>query len=107
MTITTVELLARLRNAPDINHCRILPPDQRVPEVVLPMSVRDEAATLISNLVKENEELANALKRTVRLARAYSHGAGSIFEDAMTDAARLADRTIIALRSNLDKEEGS
>lgn len=40
-------------------------------------------------------ELAECLKRTVKLARAYSHGTGSIFEDAMTEAERLADRALI------------
>ena len=38
--------------------------------------------------------VAEMLKQTVRLARAYASGAGSIFEDAMTDADRLADRIL-------------
>lgn len=39
-------------------------------------------------------ELAETLKRTVHLARAYAQGTGSIFEDAMTNADRLAARAL-------------
>ena len=39
--------------------------------------------------------LAEMLKRTVRLARAYATETGSIFEDAMTAADRLADRAYL------------
>jgi hypothetical protein len=38
---------------------------------------------------------ADALKRTVHLARAYARGTGSIFENAMTEADRLADRAAL------------
>lgn len=39
--------------------------------------------------------LAETLKRVVHLARAYSAGTGTIFENAMTEADRLADRAIL------------
>ena len=44
-------------------------------------------------------ELAECLKRTVHLARSYSAGTGSIFENAMTEAERLADRVLIEDRT--------
>ena len=47
--------------------------------------------------------LAECLKRTVHLARAYASGAGSIFENAMTEADRLADR---AIASHKEKSRG-
>lgn len=43
----------------------------------------------------DNKLLAETLKRTVHLARTYSQGTGSIFENAMTEADRLADRALI------------
>jgi hypothetical protein len=46
------------------------------------------------NKPTELRELAETLKRTVHLARTYSHGTGSIFEDAMTAAERMADRAL-------------
>ena len=42
-------------------------------------------------------ELAECLKRTVKLARTYATGTGSLFERAMTEAERLADRTLLEL----------
>jgi hypothetical protein len=50
--------------------------------------------------------LAERLKQTVHLARAYSSGTGSIFEDAMTEAERLADRALIDLRARASMSHG-
>ena len=45
------------------------------------------------------KELAERLKKTVHLARAYAHGTGTIFEEAMRDAERDADRVLAEIAS--------
>lgn len=61
--------------------------------------------TLARSNVGMEAELAECLKSTVRLARAYSHGTGTIFEEAMTKAERLAEHALLSrLPSPPDKE---
>ena len=43
-----VELIEQLRVAPDINNARILDPDQRVPEVVIPKALAEAAIAALS-----------------------------------------------------------
>jgi hypothetical protein len=50
-------------------------------------------------------ELAERLKATVHLARTYASGTGSIFETAMLEAERLADRTLLDLSTPEMKDE--
>jgi hypothetical protein len=46
-------------------------------------------------------ELAETLKRVVHLARCYAKGTGTLFEDAMRDAERLAERMLLDARTAL------
>ena len=52
-------------------------------------------------------ELAERLKATVHLARTYASGTGSIFETAMLEAERLADRTLLDLSTPSMKDDGN
>jgi len=62
------DVVARLRQCPDISHARIVAPGDRVPEVVVPTTLRDEATATIATLQAEKADLKEQLQFAAELA---------------------------------------
>ena len=77
MNIDIDAIINKLNSCPDINHARILPPDERVSEVIVPAALRDKAIELIQRFVKGQQisddtpvqELVNAARELEARAR--------------------------------------
>jgi len=76
------DMVERLNAAPLIEHARIVAPADRVPEVVIPVTLRDEAAQRIATLEAAASNLVKRFDQRAHFAIVnIENGAGSTLKE--------------------------